>query len=245
MSKSKEVLLDNAANIVAIAPAILPAIEPITGGLLTLGTGFLTSVFSKRHYQFEKDLRKLTTDIKFAKFLQKLEEDEEYKSYFSEYIARNIQTPSTRARNAMVIICKRMVDGEETLNHFTKTAMNTLMQLSDEDIAVFLVATDEQFLRTLTLNDPNNTKCYKVEGELYPVLFMGNNIGKFALKCNLSAENTNTHFQRLIRFGALADEYNKGRAWGEAKYGINEYTRKLREVLLEEQQIFATSSHQA
>jgi hypothetical protein len=236
MSKSKEVLLDNAANIVAIAPAILPAIEPITGGLLTLGTGFLTSVFSKRHYQFEKDLRKLTTDIKFAKFLQKLEEDEEYKSYFSEYIARNIQTPSTRARNAMVIICKRMVDGEETLNHFTKTAMNTLMQLSDEDIAVFLVATDEPMLGSF----------YQKDGDFFiptPQDFLD----RIAVAASIASLDVGFYINRLVKASALSDQEvikpinadNDGIIY---RYRINNYVRKLREVLLEEQQIFATST---
>ncbi len=246
----KNISLDNTGNAVAIIPTLLTVIDATTGGLLTLGAGLAASTLKEviltRHNQFEKDLQRITDKNKLIIFLQKMAEDEELQSYFSEYVAKNCQTPSIRARNAMVIICKKMINGEETLNHFTKTAMNTLMQLTDEDIAVFLVATDEEFLDGFLLDD-NVKPLVKERGKFFPekplypfVLLREHLLPEFATAANCSIEYILSSIEKLvICFGLATDPRLGGGYGGKAQYGINEYTRKLREVLLEEQHYFA------
>jgi hypothetical protein len=248
LADAKEIALDNAANVVAIIDATM------TGGALTVATGFAASIWKKsaikNHLYFEEQLRRLSNSNNLQEFLQRVEEDAELQSYFSEYIAKNCQTPSIKARNAMIIICKKMIDGEETLNHFTKTAMNTLMQLTDEDIAVFLVATDEEFLDGFFIEtgDPDvkafvkDMSKFSPNKPIYPFFNLRDyHLSHFAQKANMTINDLIMHIDRLVNCAALALDPRNGIGIGgsPAKYGINEYTRKLREVLLEEQRIFS------
>lgn len=230
---------DSARNeIVSLATdagtGVLSLIEPVTGVIAATVSSSIrkASDIRAKHFLSKFDsLLQSSDESDIADCFEKLQNSDAISEMLMDYVRAAIMSPSPLARTALAIIYYKYYKTDEEPDFFTKTSMNALSHVTDEELLAFIDLTDLDSIGQLP--KPENSMTLDDSGP-YPVIFFQEPFKEHI--CNATGLNEDeivTVIHRLINFNILQSDYAVGRYGGvTCPYGVNQYALRLRKIFM-------------